>query len=109
MPSVHAADAIASEAIVLIDALCTCRAEEVLPAGAARKAIRAAVKRLHNASQANIKQEEQILSRFSGRPNTVGFHGLFWDAETSASAAIDVPKAHANLVMGENCDAVLFC
>ena len=71
-----------------------------MPSGAARKAIRAAVKRFHNASETNIKQEEQMLSRFSGRPSTVPFHGLFWDAETSASAASSEPVACANLVMG---------
>ena len=69
-------------------------------AGVARKAIRVAVKRFHSASEANIKQEEQMLSKFSGRPNTVPFHGLFWDAETSVPAAIDAPKACANLLMG---------
>ena len=77
-----------------------CRAEEVVPAGAARKAIRAAVKRFHNASEANIKQEEQMLSRFSGRPSIVPFHGLFWDAETSVLTAGSEPVACANLVMG---------
>ena len=60
--------------------------------------MRAAVKRFRGASPANVKQEEQMLSRFSGRPSTVLFHSLFWDAETSAPASDD--GACANLVMG---------
>ena len=71
-----------------------------MPAGAVRKAVRALVKRSHNASEVNIKQEEQILSRFSGRPSTVPFNRLFWDAETSVLNAGSEHVAYAKLVMG---------